>query len=159
MKTDSSVVTWLSLILAVLLIQFTATAMLGEPGNPGVSPDVNIFDPAVYLSLFKPHIVAMCIFTVLAVVWFFDAFILKGFPSRIYRYLPFTLIAAYGLVSFLFIYSDRIYQDPNFRDGLVYIDPFQVFLIPFYVAFLFIFSPVFVAITGLRFWNASNTRG
>lgn len=159
MKIDRLVATWLSLFLAVLLIQFTATAMLGEPGHPGVSPETNIFNPIEYFSLFKPHIVALCVFTVFLVIWTFDSLLLKRYPSRLSRYLPFMLVLAYVAILFLFISSDRIYQDPDFRDGLVYIDPFQVFLIPFYVALSFIFSPVFLAITGFRFWNPTTNRG
>jgi hypothetical protein len=156
MKKNKTTFIWALSLLAVLLIQFVATSRLGEPGYPGVDPKYNLFNPYEYFGLFKPHMVAIYTFVILGIIRLVDLLLSKKYPSQMSKYLPFLLVASYIVMLFFFISSDRIYQDPDFRVGLVYIDPFQVFMIPFYVAILFIFSPVFLAVTGLRFWKTNN---
>lgn len=154
MKNRRSVSIWALSLLVILLTQFLVTAQLGTPGYSGVNPESNIFSLSVYVKSFRPHVVIAYVLVVFAVIWTANFLLFRKQASTAYKYLPVFLVAAYIVVLILFISSGRIYQDPDFRDGLVYIDPFQVFLIPFYVALIFVFSPVFLAITGLRIWKA-----
>ncbi|PID35354.1 MAG: hypothetical protein CR958_00685 [Rhodobacterales bacterium] len=159
MKNHRSAFIWALSLLAVLLIQFLATARLGVPGYLGVNPESDIFRPSEYVGSFRPHVVVAYMTLVFAMVWVADFLLSRRQASSVYRYLPILLVVTYTAVLFLFISSDRIYQDPDFRDGLVHIDPFQVFFIPFYVALIFVFFPVFLTITGLRLLKSTTNRG
>lgn len=142
---NSAIRIWITILFAFLSIQFLAALFLGGDGFPSVNPDALTLGG--YIANFKPHIVLLY----LSGTFIFTLVISKGagrvIPSlKIFQttLLPIGIFLVYICVLLAFIGTRRIYFDPNFREGLVHIDPFAIFALPYILGGTFLVVPIMI---------------
>jgi len=136
-------VIWGLATIAMLAVQAFVSLTLGGAGLPALNSDAMNMNG--YLFDFKPHQVVVVMGLAFGLAQLLGSLGVRVIsPLAVFKFsiVPLTILVAYLAVLTVFIVTDRIYQDPNFRSDLVFIDPFKVFAIPFWLRQLFVVLPV-----------------